>query len=235
MVEKSDWFAAIVAVITLGAGLYMSTYRRAVIRGSGLALAALGIVGLVYWFGYYRNAADAQAPSISAPNSGSGNTVIIPGSNNTVTIGPGAESTASSRALKDLSNAQLRDASIDYAAKMRTFESNAQVNSPSPPKFFDKQSKAEQQSMSDAFAKKILQFGAQEELQFNNNYLGNARALRDEIILHLNRIGILAPYVEMTPFDDIGARVLDTGIVRGANPIFCAANYLEKLARRLPQ
>jgi hypothetical protein len=38
----------------------------------------------------------------------------------------------------------------------------------------------------------------------------------------------------MTPFDKIGEHVLDFGIGRGANPFTCAANYLEKLARRLP-
>jgi hypothetical protein len=48
------------------------------------------------------------------------------------------------------------------------------------------------------------------------------------------KLGILSPYVDMTPFDKIGEHVLDFGIGRGANPFTCAANYLEKLARRLP-
>jgi len=77
-VHESDWFTAIATAGGLGVGLYMSTYRKAVLRGSGLALMALALVGGIFWFGYYRNA-EAQSPS-------SGNCNNFIGGNNSGTI-----------------------------------------------------------------------------------------------------------------------------------------------------
>jgi hypothetical protein len=57
---KADWFAAIIGLITLGGGLYLGTFHRGVIRRSGLTFMALGAVGLIFWFGYYRDIAEAQ-------------------------------------------------------------------------------------------------------------------------------------------------------------------------------
>ena len=48
----------------------MSTLSRGIIRTSGIALMALGVAGLIFWFGYYRNAA---AESQGCTNSVSGN------------------------------------------------------------------------------------------------------------------------------------------------------------------
>ena len=141
------------------------------------------------------------------------------------------EDTAASRPLSGLSNIQLRDATIDFAAKMRTFEANAepQFHMPRaglPKDQMDAQWTAETNRISEAQRLK--------QLEFSNNYLGTARELRDEIILRLKRIGILSPYVELTPIESIGPRVLDIGSLAGPYPIASAANYLEKLARRLP-
>jgi hypothetical protein len=81
---------------------------------------------------------------------------------------------------------------------------------------------------------RIAEAQRQKQLEFSNSYLGTARELRDEIILRLRSIGILSPYVELNPIESIGPRTLDVGSLAGPYPIASAANYLEKLARRLP-
>jgi hypothetical protein len=82
--EKSDWFAAITAILALGGGLYMSTYRKAIIRGAGITFLVLAASGLIFWFGYYRNPADAEnRRGDSITNSGT--IISVPGSNNTIT------------------------------------------------------------------------------------------------------------------------------------------------------
>jgi hypothetical protein len=57
---KADWFAVITGLITLGGGLYLGTFHSGFIRRSGITLMALGAVGLIVWFGYYRDTAEAQ-------------------------------------------------------------------------------------------------------------------------------------------------------------------------------
>ena len=141
------------------------------------------------------------------------------------------ENTAASRPLRSLSNTQLRDATIDFAAKMRTFETNAEPQFHMPPAGL---SKDQMQAQWNAETNRMEEGRRQKQLEFSNNYLGTARELRDEIILRLKIIGILSPYVELTPIEAIGPRVLDIGNLVGPYPVMSAANYLEKLARRLP-
>jgi len=54
--EKSDWFAAIIAILGVGGGLYVSNFQRAIIRRSGLTLIAVGAFALTFWFGHYYSA-----------------------------------------------------------------------------------------------------------------------------------------------------------------------------------
>jgi hypothetical protein len=48
--QRSDWFAVLVAVFVLGAGAYLSTYSAEVIRAVGIALMAASLWGLIIWF-----------------------------------------------------------------------------------------------------------------------------------------------------------------------------------------
>lgn len=84
--EKSDWFAAIIGVLSLGSGALMATLGRRIMRIGGGALMAVGLVGLVFWFGYYRNVEAQQGPVIQknerAPN------FNVPGNQNQFNIYP---------------------------------------------------------------------------------------------------------------------------------------------------
>jgi hypothetical protein len=62
--EKSDWFAVITGIIFLGAGSLMTAFGERVMKYGGATLIAIGIGGMIFWFGYYRNA-DAQQPNVS--------------------------------------------------------------------------------------------------------------------------------------------------------------------------
>jgi hypothetical protein len=194
----------------------------------------LAISPLVFLFEKSSSSSFGET-QVTNSNSPGAIVVTVPGTGNTITINPGntSDQSATSRPLQKLSDTQLRETAIDYAAKLRTFETNIKANrlAMTPP---TAGTPAQQKAASDAFIKQLTQQTEQEDEQFSSNYLGNARALRSEIIFRLNRLGILSPYVDMTPFDKIGEHVLDFGVGRGANPFTCAANYLEKLARRLP-
>ena len=54
-------------------------------RIGGVTLMAVGVGGLIFWFGYYRNA-DAQSPIIN--NAPSINTFNQSGGNNTISVAP---------------------------------------------------------------------------------------------------------------------------------------------------
>lgn len=54
-------------------------------RIGGVSLIAVGVAGLIFWFGYYRNA-DAQAPITN--NAPSINTFNQSGGNNTINVAP---------------------------------------------------------------------------------------------------------------------------------------------------
>jgi hypothetical protein len=140
---------------------------------------------------------------------------------------------AAHRPLMNLSNAQLRDAAIEFAAKMRSFEANTDAIEFGSP---DRNQTEEQRNQAwNKMQNDIIVHFRQKSLAFSNNYLGNAVELRNEIILRLESVGILKPYVGMSFFDRDGSEVLDGGLLAGASPVTDAANYLEKLARMIPQ
>lgn len=144
----------------------------------------------------------------------------------------GIGETARNRPLENLTNSQLRDSAIMFAAKMRAFESNADVLE--SPHYIPGQS--EEQQISE-WSKMRLADDArrkQKTLSFANDYLGTAVDLRDEIIIRLNNIGVFKPYVEIPLYDQAGPDVLDGGLLAGPSPVTSAANYLERLARKLP-
>jgi hypothetical protein len=87
--SKSDWLGAVLGVIFLGAGALMSTLGRRLTRGGGIALMAIGFVGLIFWFGYYRNVeAQTEMGPVIAQNGPSINTWNQSGGNNTIVVGP---------------------------------------------------------------------------------------------------------------------------------------------------
>jgi hypothetical protein len=65
MLQRSDWFAVIVAVFLLGAGAYMSTFPAEVIRALGILLMGAAAIGLIVWFALDRRA--RPAPPIVSP------------------------------------------------------------------------------------------------------------------------------------------------------------------------
>jgi hypothetical protein len=48
--QRSDWFAVLVAIFVLGAGAYLSTFSAEIISKIGLILMVLAVIGLVIWF-----------------------------------------------------------------------------------------------------------------------------------------------------------------------------------------
>jgi hypothetical protein len=141
---------------------------------------------------------------------------------------PKPEITATTRPLQQLSNLQLRESAIAQAVKLREFEKNVRENRPP-----DRPSPDPKEL--EAWTKRLTEYPLQAEQQFNSYYRGQTIELRDEITFRLNSIGVFDPYIDMLPLDQIGKMVLNSGFARaGANPFTCVANYLEKLARRLP-
>jgi hypothetical protein len=61
MLNRSEWFAVLIALLVLGAGAFLSTYPTEVIRGVGFALIAIAIWGLIIWFMWERSHATAPA------------------------------------------------------------------------------------------------------------------------------------------------------------------------------
>ncbi len=115
---------------------------------------------------------------------------------------------------------------------MREFEANSQLDRSSPfqPGLSPEQRAAAWRQM----VERDDQRHRQQNLEVNNTYLGQARQLRDEIVYRLKIVGIFSPYVDLSPVERVGVSTLDDGMLAGPHPITLAANYLEKLARRLP-
>ena len=62
--SEADWFAAICAVFVLGAGALMAAFGERVMRVGGVTCIGIAVAGLIFWFGYYRNA-EAQQPNVT--------------------------------------------------------------------------------------------------------------------------------------------------------------------------
>jgi hypothetical protein len=195
----------------------------------------IGVLGFTIW---YRSPPsrvfpivapiDTPVPAKEAPNP----PPISPSERSSVTP-PDNGQTASYRPLKALTNAQLSDSAIVFAGKMRTFESNADATE--YPAHVQGETKDQQIAKFEEFSKHQTEKFRQKELIFDNEYLGQARELRDELTIRLQSIGILSPYVDIPMFQRaVVPHVFDTGSLAGADPVTAAADYLEKLARRLP-
>jgi hypothetical protein len=89
---KSDWFALICAVAFAGVGAVLATYGKRMMRKGGFA----GVLGLLAWFTYYRDLAEAQPSGGSCNNYGANGTII--GSCNNTTISSPRERRASIKA-----------------------------------------------------------------------------------------------------------------------------------------
>lgn len=139
--------------------------------------------------------------------------------------------TASDRPLQNLSNKQLKDAAIEVAKQMREFEANTDILE--LPSYSSNDTEEQKNEKWRAQVARDSARHSRKKLAFTNNYLGQARELRDEIVVRLQKVGILSPYVQMNELE-IGPEVLDGRHLAGAYPVAAAANYLEKLARRLP-
>ena len=128
---KSDWFALICAVAFAGVGAVLATYGKRMMRKGGFALIAAGVLGLVAWFTYYRDLAEAQPSGGSCNNYGANGTII--GSCNNTTISPPRE--RSGLYQGDLKVGSIQGTSmIDTARGIATFEALALERFPKPDK-----------------------------------------------------------------------------------------------------
>lgn len=133
--------------------------------------------------------------------------------------------------LHSLTNLELRNAAMEFAAKLRMFDANANeairqaTNVPpnTPP---------------NEISQRLLQVFNQRQLEFSNVYLANARNFREEIAGRLKAAGIFTPYRPenaRTTFLEYQANLqLDEGVLKGANSVTVTADYLEITARLLP-
>jgi len=144
-------------------------------------------------------------------------------------VGNQSPSTSSGR-----SNAQLRNYVIQYAARMRTFENNSKnQDSETILRTFpiiqgesEDQKKQRWQLHSNNITRRL----SEKQLAFENNLLPEARLLNDELRERLSSVGILPP---VGPEVFTRTRVL-MGSLAGVRPIGEFADYLETMARKLP-
>ena len=113
---------------------------------------------------------------------------------------------------KRLNNKELTDNALQVAKKMRELE------------FHYRQTEAQIITGPD-FGAKYMALHAEEEMQFRNNLLGQAIYFRDELLRRL-------PPQSTTPQEE-DRNLAFRGILAGPAPIADAADYLERLARRL--
>jgi len=131
--------------------------------------------------------------------------------------------------LSALSPKQLRSATISFAAKMRDFEAAENADAMTRPQSTFDPAKTREQMIEDgrrsqdAFVRRWMEKTA----TFSNNYIVQARELEDELIGRLRREGKLGPHGKQ-----MERRALE-GSMTGFLPIAEAANYLERLARKL--
>jgi hypothetical protein len=190
----------------------LTLFRIGIVAGCG-ALIAIGLAYAFQWIASKERNTTASATLSSV--------VTAP------------EATAASRPLRSLSNLQLRDATLVFAVKMRTFETNTDTTEIP---FFKPGNTPEQNNAAwEAMIKRQMERSKQKQLSFSDNYLGQARELRDEITFRLREIGVVQPYIDITPIESIGPGAIENGVLSGPYPVTSAANYLEKLVRRLPQ
>lgn len=203
IVSHSDWFIS-----------NLETMGRQKIA---IALGIVSAIGLVSAFSLY----------------GSGNKPA-PASPGASTVASGAHSNAT--VLSKLTNTQLRNHAIAFAARMRTFEANLRVDEdiarvqemgrqiPRP--------KSEEES-AEIFRRRVaesIRTQTAKDLAYINNLRPEAIAIRDELELRLERIGILKP----TGYESVRATRALEGSLAGIKPITEAADFLEQRARRLP-
>jgi hypothetical protein len=83
---KGDWFTLVSSIIVLGAGALMASLGKSVMRIGGATVMAVGVAGLIFWFGYYRNV-EAQPATVIQKNEGAPN-FNVPGNQNQFNIYP---------------------------------------------------------------------------------------------------------------------------------------------------
>ncbi len=131
-------------------------------------------------------------------------------------------------------NNQLRQRVITFAREMRVFESDYKAKRPQMEPLWG----STQQEIRENWSRHIAQSHAlseAEKVHFRNNFLGEARSLRDELS---KRLGISTVAESPTSYanmeENMVAHTLKFGMLAGPSPVSDIADYLEKLARALP-
>ena len=136
--------------------------------------------------------------------------------------------------VKNMSNNDLINFTIYFASKMKDFDINS--NEMEDPHFATGDTE-EQKNVKWQIMLKRQEFKDKEKRKtFTDNYMPVANTLRNEILKRLTINGLLPPYFQ----DDQyllteGEKVLTQNEWYGARPVSDAANYIETLARLLPQ
>jgi len=131
--------------------------------------------------------------------------------------------------LSSRSNAQLRDQVLQLTSAMRTFENG--IQSARTNRIMNRlpvsATKEQRQANWEAETQAMLDQSTNAQTEFRVRFLPEALALREEMS---KRLGRLPPYQ-----DKANIIALDYGMLAGVSPISDAANYLDGLARQLPQ
>jgi hypothetical protein len=128
---KSDWFAVLAGIIFLGVGSLMAALGERIMRIGGIALIAVGAVGLVVWFAYYR---DAEAQGGNCNNYGPNGT-INSSCNTTTIISPPRD--ANGLYQGDLKIGKVQGPTIDESSGIAAFQALVFNEFPDPTKPFE--------------------------------------------------------------------------------------------------
>jgi hypothetical protein len=132
--------------------------------------------------------------------------------------------------LREKTNSDLLRITVDFAAQLRTFETNARltwieggITVPSDAPEYERQEAAERN------AKRLRRLALSEVTEFKNRYQHPAVQLKDELQSRLGKAGI---FIAQDRYN--GSLIALDGHLAGAHPITDVADFLEKLARKLP-
>jgi hypothetical protein len=131
--------------------------------------------------------------------------------------------------ISDLSDRDILDYTIKFAAGLRTFESNAMIELHNATDF---------RLSHDEIGKRTMEIYEREGTEFRNTYLHPALALKADLLRRLQQRGIFIP-VEREISPPVGGkrftRPLNAfdGDLSGSHPIAAVADFLESAARRL--
>jgi hypothetical protein len=139
--------------------------------------------------------------------------------------------------IAKLSDRELLQYTLNFAAELRTFEANSDIERTKLEDFASPNMTQDQRlAVYQRHAAKSAELSTRYRQQFQNLYLHPANQLKDEIKNRLNKRGkIVSDTYDLNIFGNKMELQLPAfqGHLAGVHPISNAANYLEQIARRL--